>query len=129
MRRGLSEFLKRLGLNEGPSILPHKSLNFSPTYTYLRATLLQSCNMQAEKISGSASARISILEGPCALKGERLVLGSFGVCLGFGFCCLFWFFNMTFHCPGPPEASQPSQKAEHITPGCSTALMWPLNPG
>lgn len=70
------------------------------------------------------------------LQNEKGCFGVFGLFEGFLFVCLLeffifgvFFFKMISHCPGPPEATQPRQKAKGITPGCSTALMWPLNAG
>lgn len=100
----MSEFLKRLGLNEGP----YTSHEFPPPYPCPRVTLRQSRNVPAEKISGSAPARIAALEGPCcALKGERLVWGGCGGCLVRGFflficfggLVVFFFLNHDFWSP------------------------------
>lgn len=48
----LSQFLKKAKAKWGTTNLS--------LLTYLRAELMLSCNMQAEKISGSASAPISV---------------------------------------------------------------------
>lgn len=97
-----------------------KFLNFPSMYTNLQASLMPGCNMPTGKTSGSA------------LNWERLLRGVWFVWRGFvcllGFF-IFGFFKIIAPCPGPPAATQPRQKSKGITPGCSTALMWPLNPG